>query len=159
MTAITRPRGTNDLLPADAALWEWLLETHARVAGLHGYELIETPAFEATEMYERGTGAGTDVVEKEMFSFTDRGGRSLTLRPEMTPGVVRAVLGAHLDQERRPVRVRYAGPMFRYAKPQAGRHHRSGRSASRPSARSHRPSTPRSSRSPGASTLPWASPA
>ncbi len=123
MTAITRPRGTNDLLPADAALWEWLLETHARVAGLHGYELIETPAFEATEMYERGTGAGTDVVEKEMFSFTDRGGRSLTLRPEMTPGVVRAVLGAHLDQERRPVRVRYAGPMFRYAKPQAGRHH------------------------------------
>jgi histidyl-tRNA synthetase len=123
MPPITRPRGTNDILPAGAALWEWLLETHARVAALHGYDLIETPVFEATEMYERGTGAGTDVVEKEMFTFTDRGGRSLTLRPEMTPGVVRAVLGAHLDQERRPVRVRYAGPMFRYAKPQAGRHH------------------------------------
>ena len=89
----------------------------------HGYEPIETPVFEATEMYERGTGAGTDVVEKEMFSFTDRGGRALTLRPEVTPGVVRAVLGAHLDQERRPVRVRYAGPMFRYARPQAGRYH------------------------------------
>jgi histidyl-tRNA synthetase len=123
MTAITRPRGTNDILPADAALWEWLMETHRRVAGLHGYDLIEPPVFEATEMYERGTGAGTDVVEKEMFTFTDRGGRSLTLRPEATPGVVRAVLAAHLDQERRPVRVRYAGPMFRYAKPQAGRHH------------------------------------
>jgi len=74
-------------------------------------------------MYERGTGAGTDVVEKEMFSFTDRGGRQLTLRPEGTPGVLRAVLAAHLDQERRPVRVRYAGPMFRYARPQAGRYH------------------------------------
>ena len=123
MPAITRPRGTNDLLPAEAPLRQWVLETHARVAAAHGYEPIDTPVFEATEMYERGTGAGTDVVEKEMFSFTDRGGRQLTLRPEGTPGVLRAVLAAHLDQERRPVRVRYAGPMFRYARPQAGRYH------------------------------------
>ncbi len=123
MPAITRPRGTNDLLPAEAPLREWVLDTHARVAGAHGYEPIDTPVFEATEMYERGTGAGTDVVEKEMFSFTDRGGRQLTLRPEGTPGVLRAVLGAHLEQERRPVRVHYAGPMFRYARPQAGRYH------------------------------------
>ena len=123
MPAITRPRGTNDLLPAEAPLRQWVLETHARVAAAHGYEPIDTPVFEATEMYERGTGAGTDVVEKEMFSFTDRGGRQLTLRPEGNPGVLRAVLAAHLDQERRPVRVRYAGPMFRYARPQAGRYH------------------------------------
>jgi histidyl-tRNA synthetase len=123
MPAITRPRGTNDLLPAEAPLRQWVLETHARVAAGHGYEPIDTPVFEATEMYERGTGAGTDVVEKEMFSFTDRGGRQLTLRPEGTPGVLRAVLAAHLDQERRPVRVHYAGPMFRYARPQAGRYH------------------------------------
>ena len=123
MPAITRPRGTNDLLPAEAPLRQWVLDTHARVAAAHGYEPIDTPVFEATEMYERGTGAGTDVVEKEMFSFTDRGGRQLTLRPEGTPGVLRAVLAAHLDQERRPVRVRYAGPMFRYARPQAGRYH------------------------------------
>jgi histidyl-tRNA synthetase len=123
MPPITRPRGTNDLLPAEAPLRRWVLETHARVAAAHGYELIDTPVFEATELYERGTGAGTDVVEKEMFSFTDRGGRGLTLRPEGTPGVLRAVLAAHLDQERRPVRVHYAGPMFRYARPQAGRYH------------------------------------
>ncbi len=123
MPPIARPRGTNDLLPADAPLWEWVLGTHAEVAAGHGYDLVETPLFEATEMYERGTGAGTDVVEKEMFSFTDRGGRALTLRPEGTPGVLRAVLAAHLEQERRPVRVRYAGPMFRYARPQAGRYH------------------------------------
>lgn len=123
MPPITRPRGTNDLLPADAPLWEWVIRTHAEVAAAHGYDPVETPLFEATEMYERGTGAGTDVVEKEMFSFTDRGGRELTLRPEGTPGVLRAVLAAHLDQERRPVRVRYAGPMFRYARPQAGRYH------------------------------------
>src|ERR1035437_5796638 len=75
MPAITRPRGTNDLLPAESGLRQWVLETHRRVAGAHGYELIDTPVFEATEMYERGAGAGTDVVEKEMFSFTDRGGR------------------------------------------------------------------------------------
>jgi histidyl-tRNA synthetase len=123
MPPITRPRGTNDLLPADAGLRGWVLETHSRVAAAHGYELIGTPVFEATELYERGTGAGTDVVEKEMFSFTDRGGRSLTLRPEGTPGVLRAVLAAHLDQERRPVRVQFTGPMFRYARPQAGRYH------------------------------------
>jgi histidyl-tRNA synthetase len=123
MPPIARPRGTNDLLPPDSALWAWVLDTHRQVAEAHGYELIDTPVFEATEMYERGTGAGTDVVEKEMFSFTDRGGRRLTLRPEGTPGVLRAVLAAHLDQDRRPVRVRYAGPMFRYARPQAGRYH------------------------------------
>ncbi|MGO8686203.1 MAG: histidine--tRNA ligase [Candidatus Dormibacteria bacterium] len=123
MPPITRPRGTNDLMPVEAPLWRWILETHARVAAGHGYQPIGTPVFEATELYERGTGAGTDVVEKEMFSFTDRGGRGLTLRPEGTPGVLRAVLAAHLDQERRPVRVHYAGPMFRYARPQAGRYH------------------------------------
>jgi histidyl-tRNA synthetase len=123
MPAITRPRGTNDLLPAESGLRQWLLETHGRVVAAHGYQLIDTPVFEATEMYERGTGAGTDVVEKEMFSFTDRGGRALTLRPEGTPGVLRAVLAAHLEQARRPVRVNYAGPMFRYVRPQAGRYH------------------------------------
>jgi len=123
MPPITRPRGTNDLLPAESGLRQWVIETHRRVAAAHGYQLIDTPVFEATEMYERGTGVGTDVVEKEMFSFTDRGGRALTLRPEGTPGVLRAVLAAHLEQAHRPVRVHYAGPMFRYARPQAGRYH------------------------------------
>jgi histidyl-tRNA synthetase len=123
MPAIARPRGTQDLLPDAAPLWGWVLATHHEVAASHGYQPIETPVLESTDMFRRGTGAGTDVVDKEMFSFTDRGGRELTLRPEATPGVLRAVLDAHLDQQRRPVRVHYAGPMFRYARPQAGRYH------------------------------------
>ena len=122
MAGIQPPKGTHDILPADSSAWEWLLATHDRVAAAHGYQAIETPAFEATEMFERGIGAGTDVVDKEMFSFITRGGDPVTLRPEATPASVRAVLGAHLDQELRPVRVRYAGPMFRYDRPQAGRY-------------------------------------
>ena len=88
-----------------------------------GYRSIETPIFEATELFSRGVGTDTDIVEKQMFTFEDRGGRSLTLRPEGTAGSLRAVLGAHLDQEVRPVRVQYAGPFFRAERPQAGRQH------------------------------------
>lgn len=123
MPPIAAPRGTRDLLPADAAAWQWLHDVHVRVAGAHGYRLVDTPIYEHTELFERGVGAGTDVVEKEMFTFTDRGGRSLTLRPEGTAGVVRACLQASLLQRERPLRVRYAGPMFRYDKPQRGRYH------------------------------------
>jgi histidyl-tRNA synthetase len=88
----------------------------------HGYQLVDTPVFEHSELFERGVGSGTDVVDKEMYTFTDRGGRSLTLRPEGTAGVLRATLGASLVQETRPLRVRYAGPMFRYDRPQKGRY-------------------------------------
>jgi histidyl-tRNA synthetase len=123
MPPISAPRGTRDLLPADAAAWQWLHDVHDRVAGAHGYRLVDTPIYEHTELFERGVGAGTDVVDKEMFTFTDRGGRSLTLRPEGTAGVVRACLSAGLLQRERPLRVRYAGPMFRYDKPQRGRYH------------------------------------
>jgi len=122
MSAIAAPRGTRDLLPAEEPAWDWLHAAHARVARAHGYGLIETPVFEATELFERGIGAGTDVVDKEMYTFNDRGGRSLPLRPEGTPAVLRAVLAARLEQEVRPVRLRYAGPMFRYDRPQAGRY-------------------------------------
>ncbi|MFN2451618.1 MAG: histidine--tRNA ligase [Candidatus Dormibacteria bacterium] len=122
MSVISAPRGTRDLLPADEPAWEWLHSAHVRVAGAHGYRLVETPMFEATELFERGIGAGTDVVDKEMYTFSDRGGRSLTLRPEGTPAVLRAALSAHLEQDHRPVRLRYAGPMFRYDRPQAGRY-------------------------------------
>ena len=118
MHPISAPKGTNDLLPADSTAWEWLHTHHREVAASFGYRFLETPIFEKTEMFERGSGAGTDVVEKEMYSFIDKGGDDLTLRPEGTPSVVRAVLGAHLDQEIRPVRVRYAGPMFRRSQPQ-----------------------------------------
>jgi histidyl-tRNA synthetase len=122
MPAIGAPRGTRDLLPDAAPAWEWLHDVHARVAGSFGYQLVDTPMFEHAELIERGVGTGTDVVDKETYTFTDRGGRLITLRPEGTAGVLRAVLGANLVQEIRPVRVRYAGPMFRYDRPQAGRY-------------------------------------
>jgi len=122
MPGIAAPRGTKDLLPDAAPAWEWLHDVHARVAGSFGYQLIDTPIFEHAELIERGVGTGTDVVDKETYTFTDRGGRLITLRPEGTAGVLRAVLTAHLTQDIRPVRVRYAGPMFRYDRPQAGRY-------------------------------------
>lgn len=122
MPAIAAPRGTRDLLPAAAPAWQWLHHVHRQVAEGFGYQLIDTPVFEHTELIERGVGAGTDVVDKETYRFEDRGGRSLTLRPEGTAGALRAVLAANLTQEMRPVRVRYQGPMFRYDRPQAGRY-------------------------------------
>jgi histidyl-tRNA synthetase len=121
MNPIAPPRGTRDLLPGDAPAWKWFHDTHAGVAERHGYQRIDTPVFEATELFARSVGDGTDIVDKEMYSFSDRGGRSLTLRPEGTAPVVRAVLGAHLEQRWRSVRVHYAMPMFRYDRPQAGR--------------------------------------
>ncbi|MDQ6856605.1 MAG: histidine--tRNA ligase [Candidatus Dormibacteraeota bacterium] len=122
MTPIAPPRGTRDLLPDEAPAWRWFHETHAAVAGRHGYQFVDTPVFEATELFARGVGSGTDIVDKEMYTFTDRGGRSMTLRPEGTAPVLRAVLGARLEQQRRPVRVHYAMSMFRYDRPQAGRY-------------------------------------
>src|ERR1700676_5026377 len=101
MAEIAAPRGTRDILPAEATAWRWLGETHRRVVESFGYRPIETPIFESVELFMRGVGAETDIVEKQMFTFQDRGGRSLALRPESTAGVVRAVVGARLDQERR----------------------------------------------------------
>ena len=122
MPRIAAVKGTHDVLPGEASAWEWLLAEHARVTGLHGYRPVETPVLEHTELFQRGIGTGTDVVDKEMFTFVDRGERSVTLRPEGTAGVLRAVLDAALTQETRPVRVHYAGPMFRYDQPQHGRY-------------------------------------
>src|ERR1700756_1547182 len=99
MPEIATPRGTRDILPDDASAWRWLLETHRAVVESFGYRPIETPIFESTELFARGVGEETDIVEKQMFTFQDRGGRSLTLRPEGTAGAVRAVLGKRLDQE------------------------------------------------------------
>ena len=123
MPEIAAPRGTRDILPDEFAARKWLLDTHRSVVESFGYRPIETPIIEATELFSRGVGADTDVVDKQMFTFEDRGGRSLTLRPEGTAGALRAVLSAHLDQEIRPVRVHYAGPFFRAERPQAGRQH------------------------------------
>ena len=113
------PKGTYDVLPDSSFLP--VRDALLAPSTLAGYAYVETPIFEDTELFARGVGASTDVVSKEMFTFTDRGGRSLTLRPEGTAGVVRAVLEAGLDRGRLPVKLRYAGPMFRAERPQAGR--------------------------------------
>ena len=122
MQPVQAVRGTNDLLPKAAPAWEWLHRVHAETTDAYGYQMVDTPVFEPTELFERGVGTGTDVVEKEMYTFTDRGGRRLSLRPEGTASVLRACLQANLLQQLRPLRVRYAGPMFRYDRPQKGRY-------------------------------------
>jgi len=118
-----RPRGTQDLLPADQPYWEALEAVANDQAGRFGYQRIETPIYETTELFVRGVGEGTDIVSKEMFTFSDRGGRSLTLRPEGTAPIVRAYFDAGMQLEPQPVRLYYVGPYFRSERPQAGRFH------------------------------------
>ncbi|MBQ9498084.1 MAG: ATP phosphoribosyltransferase regulatory subunit, partial [Selenomonadaceae bacterium] len=115
------PRGTKDILPSQAGAWQWLEEKIREVCALYGYEEIRTPTFEHTELFKRGIGEGTDVVEKEMYTFTDRGERSITLRPENTASVVRAYLQNKLFANAGLVKLFYVGSMFRYDRPQAGR--------------------------------------
>ena len=119
--AATAPKGTYDLLPPES--WRWVdgarraLDTFAR----SGYAPVETPAFEHTEVFERGVGAASEVVGKQMYTFLDKGGRSLTLRPEGTAPVMRAVLEHHLERGPLPVKLAYASFMFRQERPQKGR--------------------------------------
>ena len=115
------PRGTKDILPQAAPRWQYLESTIRAVCGCYGYEEIRTPVFEHTELFKRGIGDTTDIVEKEMYTFADRGGRSLTLRPENTAAVVRAYIENKLYAENQLFKVYYIGPMFRYDRPQAGR--------------------------------------
>lgn len=121
MTKLQALRGTRDILPAEAAYWQ-LVETTARtVLSRANYQEIRTPIFEQTELFERGIGEATDVVGKEMYTFRDRGDRSLTLRPEGTAGVVRSYIENNLYALGGVQRLWYTGPMFRYERPQAGR--------------------------------------
>jgi histidyl-tRNA synthetase len=117
--AFQAPKGTYDVLPGTGFLT--VRDGLLAPSQLAGYGYVEAPVFEDTELFARGVGESTDVVSKEMFTFTDRGNRSLTLRPEGTAGVVRAVLQHGLQHGQLPVKVRYAGPMFRAERPQAGR--------------------------------------
>jgi histidyl-tRNA synthetase len=117
---IQRPKGTQDILPAEIPVWQVLEQQARSVMGLAGYQEIRTPIFEATELFERGVGEGTDIVRKEMYTF-EKGDRSLTLRPEGTAGVVRAYIENGMSRLPKPVRLFYLGPMFRYERPQAGR--------------------------------------
>ena len=115
------PRGTQDILPDRSPAWIWVESAFRRVLERYGYGELRTPIFEATELFSRGVGEATDIVQKEMYTFTDRKGRSLTLRPEGTAAAARAVLQHNL-LERAPVKLYYIGPMFRYERPQAGRY-------------------------------------
>jgi len=114
-------KGTKDILPQEVKKWQMVENTARRIFELYRYQEIRTPVFEATELYERGTGLTSDVVTKEMYTFIDKGGRSLTLRPEYTPSVVRSIIENRLYLKPFPLRFYYMGPMFRYDKPQKGR--------------------------------------
>ncbi len=123
------PRGTYDILPREQPNWDFVTGTAEKVARQFGYGRITTPTFEATGLFERGVGSDTDIVQKEMYTFDDRGGDSLTLRPEGTAGVCRAYIQHGMRNLPQPVRLYYVGPMFRYERPQAGRlrqHHQFG---------------------------------
>jgi len=125
-----RPRGTEDILPTDMRYWRFVQEAADEVGRLYGFSPVLTPTFEYTGVFARTSGAGTDVVDKEMYTFEDRGGDSLTLRPEVTAQVVRAYLQHGMHTLPQPVRLYYSGlPAFRYDRPQAGRlreHHQFG---------------------------------
>ncbi len=120
--AITAPRGTQDFLPEQTADWQVLEQEIRRICSLYGFGEIRTPLFESTELFLRGIGDTTDVVTKEMYTFTDRGGRSMTLRPENTASVVRAFLEHKLYGDPKVHKFYYMGPMFRHDRPQAGRY-------------------------------------
>jgi histidyl-tRNA synthetase len=115
------PRGTYDVLPDEAARREVVEDAARRILGAAGYRRIETPAFEATELFARGVGASTDIVQKEMYTFEDGSGRSLTLRPEGTAPVCRAYIEHGMQKLPQPVKLWYLSPFFRYERAQAGR--------------------------------------
>ena len=116
------PKGVSEYLPPRSASFEWVREKLINPAKLAGYQLMELPVFEDTQLFSRGVGESTDVVSKEMYTFEDRGGRSITLRPEGTAGVMRAVIEHSLDRGQLPVKVYYSGAFFRAERPQAGRY-------------------------------------
>jgi len=122
MPRYQRPTGTLDVLPEDQHYWYHVRARARRLAELAGFERIDLPIFEATELFARGVGEGTDIVDKEMYSFTDKGGHELTLRPEFTASVVRAYIENGMYVLPQPVKLYTFGPIFRYERPQAGRY-------------------------------------
>lgn len=126
---IIAPKGTKDVTPSEAFKWHFVEDTIKERADIYGYREIRTPTFEYTELFQRGVGDTTDVVQKEMYTFTDKGGRSLTLKPEGTAGAVRSFVEHGLYNSVLPLKAYYFTPVFRYERPQAGRyreHHQFG---------------------------------
>lgn len=117
----TRPRGMNDILPLEISRWHRAEAIIREITRVYGYEEIRTPLLEHTELFTRGIGEDTDIVDKEMYTFTDQSGRSLTLRPEGTAPVVRAFIQNHMHAQPLPAKLYYLAPMYRYGRPQAGR--------------------------------------
>jgi histidyl-tRNA synthetase len=122
MAQYSRPKGTQDLLPEDQPYWEHLLGVVSELARGYGFERIDVPIFEATELFARGLGEATDAVEKEMYTFKDKGDRDIALRPEFTAGVIRAYIENGMQVLPKPVKLYSTGPAFRYEEPQAGRY-------------------------------------
>jgi histidyl-tRNA synthetase len=120
--SIERPRGTNDILPTDAPLWRYVMSEIDAVAATYGYGWIRTPVFEDTELFQRTSGRGSDVVQKEMYTFEDKGGRGLTLRPEATAPICRAYIEHGMHRAPQPVKLFTVDTMYRYAAPQRGRY-------------------------------------
>ena len=116
-------KGTHDLFGDEADAYAYIQNVFYAVASLYGYRRIETPVLEYTEIFDRSTGQSSDVVRKEMYTFEDKGGRSLTLRPELTAGVIRSLVEHKLyATSDLPLKTYYAGPVFRYERPQLGRY-------------------------------------
>ncbi len=116
------PRGTSDILPEEQAYLRLVEQAIVKTCGLYGYQRIDTPMFEETELFSRSAGEYTDVVQKEMYTFQDKGGNSLTLKPEGTPAICRAYIQHGMQSLPRPVKLYYVSPIFRYDRPQAGRY-------------------------------------
>lgn len=115
------PRGTKDITPSESYKWNYLESKFKNLCSLYGYEEIRTPIFENTELFQRGVGDTTDIVQKEMYSFKDKGDRSITLKPEGTAGVVRAFIENKMYADAQPTKLFYITPCFRYERPQSGR--------------------------------------
>ena len=122
MSKLQAPKGVSEYFPPRSQYFELVRETLIQSARTAGYSLMELPVFEDTELFKRGVGESTDVVSKEMYTFEDRGGRSITLRPEGTAGVMRSVIENNLDKLSLPIKVWYSGAFFRAERPQAGRY-------------------------------------
>ncbi|MBQ9915148.1 MAG: ATP phosphoribosyltransferase regulatory subunit, partial [Clostridia bacterium] len=118
---VKAPRGTHDVLPQESYKWQKIESTVRSLCDDFGYSEIRTPVFEHTELFERGVGETTDVVQKEMYTFLDKGDRSITLRPEGTASVVRSLVENSIYAQPLPAKLYYLAPCFRYEKPQAGR--------------------------------------
>lgn len=122
MSIINAPRGTRDILPSESWKWAYIIQTASRTMQDFGFSEVHLPVFEHTELFSRGVGETTDIVEKEMYTFNDRGGRSITLRPEATAGVVRAAIENNLCVQGANAKLWSWGPMFRHERPQKGRY-------------------------------------